>query len=53
MILLSLASKQIWPHVLTFAHLMPECDDRLPRRYTGPLKILNPVSFILQLCKSP
>lgn len=28
------------------------CDDRLPRRYAGPLTILNPVSFILQLSKS-
>ena len=25
------------------------CDDRLPRHYTGPLTILNPVDFILKL----
>ena len=25
------------------------CDDRLPRRYRGPLPILNPVQFILKI----
>jgi predicted nucleic acid-binding protein len=29
------------------------CDDRLPRRYAGPLRILNPVAFILQLYQIP
>jgi predicted nucleic acid-binding protein len=25
------------------------CDDRLPRRYAGPVPILNPVGFVLKL----
>ena len=25
------------------------CDDRLPRRYAGPLSVLNPVDFVLKL----
>lgn len=28
------------------------CDDRLPRHYTGPLNILNPVTFVLKLSQS-
>jgi predicted nucleic acid-binding protein len=29
------------------------CDDRLPRRYRGPLPVLNPVRFILKLTEQP
>jgi len=25
------------------------CDDRLVRRYAGPLKVVNPVSFVLEI----
>ncbi|MBP0029509.1 PIN domain-containing protein [Roseofilum sp. Guam] len=29
------------------------CDDRLLRRYQGPIKAINPVNFILELTESP
>jgi predicted nucleic acid-binding protein len=29
------------------------CDDRLLRRYQGPLKAMNPVNFILELTEAP
>jgi predicted nucleic acid-binding protein len=29
------------------------CDDRLPRHYPGPLQIVNPVTFVLQLDPLP